>query len=257
RTRLAKIGPGWKRNCRVPPSSTRMFVPVMSAGMRSGVNWIRLNEQSITSAIVLTSIVLPRPGTPSRSAWPLASRQTSVCRTRSRWPTMTRPTSSSIRCARSANSSGVSDGWLAACVVASVVIAGPPSLARVERAEVVADVVLHRQRHIAPVEAGDRVVVEVRVDVLVRDDGAVVRALPLPLPLALALALTLPLPLPARVRAALPAPRSGAATRPRRTGCLALARLALLSGSARVCQLPAGVLELARGARQVAVDLDS
>ena len=41
----------------------------MSAGIRSGVNWMRLNEQSMTSAIVRTSIVLPRPGTPSSSAW--------------------------------------------------------------------------------------------------------------------------------------------------------------------------------------------
>ena len=37
-------------------------MPVMSAGIRSGVNWIRLNVQSMTSAIVRTSIVLPRPG---------------------------------------------------------------------------------------------------------------------------------------------------------------------------------------------------
>ena len=62
RTRLAKIGPGWKRKTRWPPSSMRMFVPVMSAGIRSGVNWMRLNEQSMTSAMVRTSIVLPRPG---------------------------------------------------------------------------------------------------------------------------------------------------------------------------------------------------
>ena len=59
-------------------------MPVMSAGIRSGVNWIRLNEQSMTSAIVRTSIVLPSPGTPSSSAWPLASRQVSVWRTSSR-----------------------------------------------------------------------------------------------------------------------------------------------------------------------------
>ena len=37
-------------------------MPVMSAGIRSGVNWMRLNVQSMTSAIVRTSIVLPRPG---------------------------------------------------------------------------------------------------------------------------------------------------------------------------------------------------
>ena len=48
-TRLAKIGPGWNLKTRLPPSSTRMLVPVMSAGMRSGVNWIRLNVQSMTS----------------------------------------------------------------------------------------------------------------------------------------------------------------------------------------------------------------
>ena len=37
-------------------------MPMMSAGIRSGVNWMRLNEQSMTSASVRTSIVLPRPG---------------------------------------------------------------------------------------------------------------------------------------------------------------------------------------------------
>ena len=92
-TRLAKIGPGWNRKIRWPPSSMRMFVPVMSAGIRSGVNWMRLNEQSMTSAIVRTSIVLPRPGTPSSRTWLLASSPVSVWRTSSCWPTMTRPTS--------------------------------------------------------------------------------------------------------------------------------------------------------------------
>ena len=83
RTRFAKIGPGWKRKTRLPPSSMRMFVPVMSAGIRSGVNWIRLNVQSMTSAIVRTSIVLPRPGTPSSRTWLFARRPVSVWRTRS------------------------------------------------------------------------------------------------------------------------------------------------------------------------------
>ena len=62
RTRLAKIGPGWKRKTRWPPSSMRMLVPVMSAGIRSGVNWIRLKVQSMTSAMVRTSSVLPEAG---------------------------------------------------------------------------------------------------------------------------------------------------------------------------------------------------
>ena len=55
----------------------------MSAGIRSGVNWIRLKVQSMTSPMVRMSIVLPRPGTPSRSTWLLASSPTRVCRTSS------------------------------------------------------------------------------------------------------------------------------------------------------------------------------
>ena len=84
RTRLAKIGPCWKRKTRWPSSSMRMFVPVMSAGIRSGVNWIRLKVVSMTSAMVRTSIVLPSPGTPSRSTWLFASSPVSVWRTSSR-----------------------------------------------------------------------------------------------------------------------------------------------------------------------------
>src|SRR6266545_1777104 len=175
RTRLANTGPGWNRNCRLPPSSMRMFVPVISAGMRSGVNWIRLKLQSMTSAIVRTSNVLPRPGTPSRSAWPLARRHVSAWRTRSRWPTMTRPTSASIVRARSANCSGESS---CAAGALFVVIGAPPSLPGIERAEVVADVVLDRQRNVTSVQAGQRVLVEVAVDVLIGHDRAVVRALP-------------------------------------------------------------------------------
>ena len=41
-----------------------MFVPMMSAGIRSGVNWMRLNFRSSTCASVRTRSVLPRPGTP-------------------------------------------------------------------------------------------------------------------------------------------------------------------------------------------------
>ena len=47
-----------------------MFVPRMSAGIRSGVNWMRLKERSSTSPSVRTSSVLPRPGTPSSSTCP-------------------------------------------------------------------------------------------------------------------------------------------------------------------------------------------
>ena len=39
-----------------------MSVPVMSIGIRSGVNWMRLNFSDIVSASLLTNSVLARPG---------------------------------------------------------------------------------------------------------------------------------------------------------------------------------------------------
>ena len=79
---------------------------MMSEGIRSGVNWMRLNGQSRTSASVWTSIVLPRPGTPSSSTWPLATKRAiASCRLTSSWPTMTDLTSVSIARARSEKSS--------------------------------------------------------------------------------------------------------------------------------------------------------
>ncbi len=93
-TRLANTGPRWKSNRR-PPSgvSCSTFVPIRSAGIRSGVNWIRWNFRCSASARVRTSRVLPRPGTPSSSTWPPAIRAVSVSSTISRWPTMTLPIS--------------------------------------------------------------------------------------------------------------------------------------------------------------------
>jgi hypothetical protein len=44
-----------------------MLTPVMSAGRRSGVNWMRLTLQSTLLARALASIVLPTPGTSSTS----------------------------------------------------------------------------------------------------------------------------------------------------------------------------------------------
>ena len=45
-TICAKIGPGWKLKTRWPSGvSLMMLVPMMSDGIRSGVNWMRLNLQ--------------------------------------------------------------------------------------------------------------------------------------------------------------------------------------------------------------------
>ena len=109
-TRLAKIGPGRKRKLRRPASSSSStWVPRMSAGMRSGVNWTRLKGRSTADDSVLRSMVLPSPGTPSSRTWPSHSMHTRTSRTSSAWPTITRPICSSMARARSPYSSGLID----------------------------------------------------------------------------------------------------------------------------------------------------
>ena len=54
-------------------------VPVTSLGIRSGVNWMRLNDRCSDWASELTSKVLAKPGTPSSNAWPRAKIATSTC----------------------------------------------------------------------------------------------------------------------------------------------------------------------------------
>ena len=66
-----KIGPRWNSNTRLPSGvSMTMLVPRMSAGIRSGVNWMREKSRSSASASVRTSSVLPRPGHPFEQAMP-------------------------------------------------------------------------------------------------------------------------------------------------------------------------------------------
>ncbi len=50
--------------------SSSTLVPVMSDGIRSGVNWIRLKLTSRIRAIELTISVLASPGTPTNRTWP-------------------------------------------------------------------------------------------------------------------------------------------------------------------------------------------
>ena len=92
---LAKTGPAMNSNRRRPVSgsSWRMSVPVMSEGIRSGVNWIRRNERPRMRASVLTSSVLASPGTPTSRTWPRAKRPVRSCSTTSCWPTITLPIS--------------------------------------------------------------------------------------------------------------------------------------------------------------------
>ena len=77
RIRLAKIGPAdelERAPCPVVRSSSRISVPVMSDGIRSGVNWMRLNLRSSTWASVEIRRVLASPGTPTRRQCPSAKR---------------------------------------------------------------------------------------------------------------------------------------------------------------------------------------
>ena len=78
---MANTGPGENTMCRLPVcgSSWMMSVPVMSDGIRSGVNWMRLNFRSSTSAMVRTSSVLARPGTPTMRQWPPTNSAISTC----------------------------------------------------------------------------------------------------------------------------------------------------------------------------------
>ena len=66
-TMFANTGPGAKRNARlpVPGSSSINSVPVMSLGIRSGVNCTRENVRSRARETVCTSSVFASPGTPT------------------------------------------------------------------------------------------------------------------------------------------------------------------------------------------------
>ena len=77
----------------------------MSAGIRSGVNWMRLKRRSSDRASVFTSSVLASPGTPCSSPCPPASSAISTCSTTSCWPMITRRTAASTRAARARASS--------------------------------------------------------------------------------------------------------------------------------------------------------
>ncbi len=95
KTTWANSGPCTNRKLRRPVSgsSSTTSVPVMSPGMRSGVNWTRLNERSSASASVRMRSVLARPGTPTRRTCPRARSATTSPSTASSCPTTTRPTS--------------------------------------------------------------------------------------------------------------------------------------------------------------------
>ena len=66
------------------------MVPVMSDGIRSGVNWMRLKETSRIWLMERTMRVLARPGTPTRRQWPRVKTAARIWSMTSVWPTMMR-----------------------------------------------------------------------------------------------------------------------------------------------------------------------
>ena len=93
--KFVKIGPRTSRNSCVLRS--KMLVPVTSAGIRSGVNWMRWKSPATARASAFTNRVFPMPGTPSMSACPPASSVTSARLIASPWPTITRLNASRTR----------------------------------------------------------------------------------------------------------------------------------------------------------------
>jgi len=88
---LQKIGPlmNLKTRLPVPMSSSRISVPVMSLGMRSGVNWMReYSRLTIFDSVEMRS-VLANPGTPTSRQLPPENRAMSSSDTTSCCPTMT------------------------------------------------------------------------------------------------------------------------------------------------------------------------
>src|SRR3989440_5601757 len=77
----------------------------MSAGIRSGVHWMRVSSRPRIVPRVSTSRVLASPGTPINSACPPDKSVISACSTTSRCPKMTSPTRSRTRLSRSPSAS--------------------------------------------------------------------------------------------------------------------------------------------------------
>ena len=91
RRMLANNGPA--RSLNSPDFWSYMYVPMMSKGSKSGVNWTRLNLHPRARAKVLASSVLAKPGKSSNNMLPLERIPTVTRRKFSFFPMITLPTS--------------------------------------------------------------------------------------------------------------------------------------------------------------------
>src|SRR5579872_3694695 len=88
-TRMSvKTGP--ERNSNWLLCKLKTLVPRMSDGIRSGVNWTRLQSSASRRASVRAISVLAVPGTPSSRTWPPHNSASNINSRLSRWPTTTR-----------------------------------------------------------------------------------------------------------------------------------------------------------------------
>src|SRR5678816_1072136 len=91
----------------------------MSAGTRSGVNWMRWNDRLRVPARVEIRSVLAGPGTPTNSVWPRANSATSSCSITRRWPMMRLLISAMISSWACASSATASRSFLMTTLVGS------------------------------------------------------------------------------------------------------------------------------------------
>src|SRR5215218_103625 len=104
RSRFVKIGPG--RNVNSFSRWSKTLTPVTSLGSRSGVNWMRENEQSTERASAFASIVFPTPGKSSMIRCPSATRHSTANRSVSSGACTTRATLAVIRAIASPATAG-------------------------------------------------------------------------------------------------------------------------------------------------------
>ena len=78
-----------QRRWPVVGSSSMMSVPVMSEGIRSGVNWMRLKARPSVCAMVRTISVFAVPGKPVIRQWPPTNSAIRIWSSTSSWPTIT------------------------------------------------------------------------------------------------------------------------------------------------------------------------
>src|SRR6476659_1173581 len=156
KTMLANTGPCTKRKLRAPlaESSSRISVPVMSLGTRSGVNWIRWKSRCTASASERTMSVFARPGTPTSSACPPAMSDIRISSSTVPWPTMRRCTSerrrpaAATRASRSCSGRGVT--------VRGADVTSPPSVERRSANRTTAAVRHQQDRSIHDARLGER-----------------------------------------------------------------------------------------------------